>query len=375
MRAWSVLAPFALSACASLSGLSVEPVPTDGGLAGDSGVPSPDARDDGATVSSDATCAADLANDARNCGACGHDCQGGACQFSACVPTLLATTSGTPTGLAVDATRVYWVASGDIYACATGGCASAEVLVANEPAQPKFLDVDGSRLFWTTVGLMNTTVRTCQLPACSSPTTFRAGVNFAGEVHARAGTVFFTDASSTGAIYSCSGTSCASPLTVVAAQGYPRSLVVDKGQVFFVTGQSGGEVSQCAATGCAAPTTPAPGLNYPRSVAVGESRIYFIVDEGLRSCPRIGCSSGTQELIGMPGLGEAFIDGPWVYATSATAIFRCGLGGCGLSGPTSFAGARFKPQFLRSDATWLYWTDTESLTTGALTTRVYRVAK
>jgi hypothetical protein len=33
---------------------------------------------------------AQLANDSRNCGACGHDCQGGACNGGVCRPTLMA---------------------------------------------------------------------------------------------------------------------------------------------------------------------------------------------------------------------------------------------------------------------------------------------
>jgi hypothetical protein len=53
--------------------------------------------------------AADHASDAKNCGACGHDCLGGACTGGACQPVAIgAATDETPALLFVDDTYVYW---------------------------------------------------------------------------------------------------------------------------------------------------------------------------------------------------------------------------------------------------------------------------
>lgn len=52
---------------------------------------------------------ATLDHDTYNCGACGHDCLGGACTSGVCQPVVLATaSSGTLTTIASDATFVFW---------------------------------------------------------------------------------------------------------------------------------------------------------------------------------------------------------------------------------------------------------------------------
>jgi hypothetical protein len=47
-------------------------------------------------------------NDPHNCGACGHDCQGGACDAGACQPVVLASDQTTPEAVSLYAGRVYW---------------------------------------------------------------------------------------------------------------------------------------------------------------------------------------------------------------------------------------------------------------------------
>jgi hypothetical protein len=49
------------------------------------------------------------ATDPHNCGACGHDCLGGACAAGACQPLALAQEGGQPWAIALDATHVYWL--------------------------------------------------------------------------------------------------------------------------------------------------------------------------------------------------------------------------------------------------------------------------
>jgi hypothetical protein len=50
-------------------------------------------------------------SDPHNCGTCGTDCHGGACNAGKCEPAELATDLDTPTHIAVDASYVYWVES------------------------------------------------------------------------------------------------------------------------------------------------------------------------------------------------------------------------------------------------------------------------
>lgn len=53
-------------------------------------------------------CTADVASDPLNCGACGHDCLGGACVAGACQPIELAKQGGQPWEITLDADHVYW---------------------------------------------------------------------------------------------------------------------------------------------------------------------------------------------------------------------------------------------------------------------------
>jgi hypothetical protein len=55
-----------------------------------------------------AACGPDLSSDPHSCGACGHDCLGGACLAGACQPVELAHQDGQPWEIALDGGHVYW---------------------------------------------------------------------------------------------------------------------------------------------------------------------------------------------------------------------------------------------------------------------------
>jgi hypothetical protein len=95
--------------------------------------------------------------DPHNCGACGVDCEGGACEDGACVPLapgLLATAQSLPTAIAIDDANVYWAVSeasfGDsILKCAKTGCGNApEIVARGRWGSPPNLVVRANRLYW-----------------------------------------------------------------------------------------------------------------------------------------------------------------------------------------------------------------------------------
>lgn len=73
---------------------------------------SPCSVDGGTGTCCGATCV-DSTSDPHNCGACAHDCQGGACTGSTCQPLELPT-SQMPYGIAVDSTNLYWADNGGV---------------------------------------------------------------------------------------------------------------------------------------------------------------------------------------------------------------------------------------------------------------------
>src|SRR3990172_7146202 len=50
----------------------------------------------------------DLTSDPKNCGACAHDCGGGACKSSVCQPVKLVALTTIGYGIAVDDATVFW---------------------------------------------------------------------------------------------------------------------------------------------------------------------------------------------------------------------------------------------------------------------------
>ncbi len=94
---------------------------------------------------------ADLQTDAHHCGACGHDCQSGACLAGACQPVTVAKPEASPAGLALDASYVYWTtfsATGQVKRAPRAG-GPAEVLVDGQP-YASGVAVDGTSVYWAT---------------------------------------------------------------------------------------------------------------------------------------------------------------------------------------------------------------------------------
>jgi sugar lactone lactonase YvrE len=101
-------------------------------------------------------CDADTNADPHNCGACGHDCCGGACTAGQCQPLVLASQQVKPAWVIADATHVYWevnttsfqgsVPPTDVMRVGTDG-SNLEVF-ASQRAIFNGIQTDGTRIIW-----------------------------------------------------------------------------------------------------------------------------------------------------------------------------------------------------------------------------------
>ncbi len=121
---------------------------------------------------------AQVATDPHNCGQCGHDCDGGACQSGVCGPlasNVLATgqhcspttlsPAPTATGLTVTSQGIYWTAEYDdqLQSCPLGGGAGSPSLFATNLGGPHGITHDDSNVYWVDE---NGTVWECPLGGC-----------------------------------------------------------------------------------------------------------------------------------------------------------------------------------------------------------------
>jgi hypothetical protein len=100
-------------------------------------------------------------------------CGAGGCNNN---PIVIASGQTGPTGIAVDASNVYWTTGdGNVMTCAIGGCPGSPTPVATGQDSPVGVASDGVEAYWATG---NGSVMACAVAGCNgNPTTFASGQN------------------------------------------------------------------------------------------------------------------------------------------------------------------------------------------------------
>jgi hypothetical protein len=314
--------------------------------------------------------------DPHNCGACGHDCAGGACQAGVCVPLppgVLASGVIAPTSVAVDATNVYWISEGEhsdgdggvtglveVLECAKTGCNNSPTLLASGQwdyfsAKDTLhgLASDGTNVYWAT----ETALFACAVDGCNNSPTLLFNANTAvsappSVISVSAGTVY---SANEWGVFGCPSSGCdgdgggSSPPSDLLWNGSAQGVVIDSTSAYW---NSNGALMSCALSGCnRAPTLlmePSAVLQEPiGQIAEDDTYLYYtlgaptlfqlgngpgyvvapssgFVYGNVFSCSKQGSASGGTDLVGFEGTNALY--NPLGLASDGTNVYFTELG-------------------------------------------------
>ena len=300
-----------------------------------------------ADCTSDPGCETPVLSDSKNCGACGHDCAGHACNNGECEPEVIySDVNASPFGLALSDAAVFWTDSYlDQVATApkTGGSMTS---IASSSA-PGGIAVDGNDVIWAS----DTDEAVWKAPVTGGTKTKLADIP-SGAISAglavSGATLYWLGGDTLRATPIAGGTT----LTIAQADTPSSlSLVVDAGQAYWANPWNGDVVRAPLSGGAVSVLASA---SYPNDVDVDATNIYYGDDYGLW---RVAKAGGTPtQLVTASGVYNVATDGTWVFYTDGSALYRVSASG-GAAQTIHSVGSVGQ---LRLDKGWVYWTDAMS---------------
>jgi hypothetical protein len=205
-------------------------------------------------------------------------------------PTVVVAEAGTPLGVSIDATSVYWINAaeddggtqvGRAYKCPLSGCvAEPELLMqVNIGNQTKDLQVDGSLFYYAAWPLLGS----CDLDGClgNGPTAFAGGPYVgvdADETHLYLARYGWSE------IGRCEKNDCDGTQELLASGLQPLAVAVDAGELYVVDydylaegAAAEATILRCPADDCSADTLAevASGDISPYAIALSPERLFY----------------------------------------------------------------------------------------------------
>jgi hypothetical protein len=254
--------------------------------------------------------------DARNCGACGHDCEEGACVSGVCTPFPLSR-GVFADDLVSDGTTLYWVdgkPGGTVSRCGVDACTPTPI-VSNR-AMPLRVALDpAGQLLWTEFGSGTTADGSVWMLNGSTPTPLAMHRNGPQGIAADASSVYWAELNGNQLVRYTRASGTFAPFG--PAQGGPVSIVLDGTGNAYWTASGDGKVNRCPVNNCTpgTVTTLASLHTSPWGVALDAKYVYFTTLQSSGSVLRCGHDGAAQVLIAS---GQAF---PLRMATDETHVY------------------------------------------------------
>jgi len=345
----------------------------------------------------------DLRTDPHNCGTCGHDCGGGACQDGFCgplAPGILATGLGQPGPIVLDDAAVYWanLSPPAILRCEKTGCGNAPtVLARGYQAAATNLVLHDHAVYWGA----DSALYVCPTAGCGGAPKRLPVDGLVGQVAvAQNGDVYFVQqfVRSSG-VGECPAAGCNGGTQVgwIPASGVPYqadmfapnavAIAIDATSL-YVLGATllPGILTTCALDACATTSrslfiSPQGGF---RVVALDENNVYLVLSDPPNGAhielvpkqanprggfPMAGADATVALVTGLNEPSAVAVDGISVYyadrgestdagvlPSGAGSIGKCPVSGCGGSAQIvqDFVN---QPAGIAVDDTSVYWTE------------------
>lgn len=332
--------------------------------------PQREAGEDGPDIEPDASVAdagctrTDLATNPQHCGACDHDCLGGACFLGKCQPVVIAINTTKPRAFIVDETHVYWTdtinttAQERLQRAPIFSDAGTEVLYVNGALSwGDSFTVSSSEVVFGD-DKIDGGIYGCAKTGCADggPRTLYGRVNNPRDVHLlSSGELTWTEAAADGGIDRCTYP-CTSPFTrLVVNEGVPENLAVTPAALFWTKDLPPGVWTKANADASVVQLGDAGVVG---QLAAVHERVFVATGtgSGLLAIPTNGAAAVVYGAEVSPVVAVA-TDGKDVYFAEGVPngrILRCPVGDCS-AGPVEIAKAISVPDSVFVDAKSVYW--------------------
>jgi hypothetical protein len=313
-----------------------------------------------------------IAQDPHNCGACGHDCLGGACVAGACQPVTLVHESGQPFELAVDAANVYWLNSSGTLESVSKQGGGVSYLATKQYNPGSVAVADGTVYF----GLYDAYLSVQSVPVGGGNLTALGDQGIGGGIIALdAAFVYWTEYPGgwPGAAQIMRTPRAGGPTTVLIGNLWdPRCLTVDGGYLYWSeftddwdvpAAPSTGGVRRVPVTG-GAPEALFTGQDIA-SIAVDETYVYFVYEgpgsasgetSAIRRMPKGGGPITT--VVSPPhGAGSIVVDASHVYWSTTIGMTLSRADKSGGPEETLAKTSNGNPYAMAQDEVAIYWVD------------------
>lgn len=273
--------------CISTDGFTGRPAELDGGPEGG---PSADG-----SLDASVGCDANLGSDPANCGRCGHDCLGGACEAGACGPALVGIAVARPYYIALDADYVYIGSRGVGVVRVEKKGGFPRLLYPSQSAHEVIgITVDETHVYWVET-LVFSTADLFSAPKDGSGPVLKVAADAGSllEVAVDESAIFATDFRGAVRRYDRTGVVQAALTTTTRAEG----LAIDDASVVWTEQRSGGQVIT-ATKALTNANVLAANLGGPRRLAIDAEYAYWIERDTGRVMRTLRTAPVTPEQIG-----------------------------------------------------------------------------